>query len=153
MTGSSVHPNIRNSKYDKIIEEISKNNVKYGCDEPVLIAYHYLNEDGTLGSIIYLDAVRPTAFFNSKDLYTICVEALNYETEKRAFYIDGVDYTVALMEDYCFYAAGRTGQYAGFVEVDKDLYEILTAITGSEKYEGTFNSWLMLCYYEKTLSV
>ena len=114
--------------------------------------YHYLNEDGTLGSIIYLDAVRPTAFFNSNDLYSICMDARSYVPEKRAFYINGVDYTDALT-NYCFQAKQRTGQYAGFMEVDQALYDILTAITVSSKYEGTFNSWLMLCYYEKTLSV
>jgi len=33
------------NKYSKIIEEVSKNNVKYGNDSPALIAYHYLNEE------------------------------------------------------------------------------------------------------------
>jgi len=33
------------NKYDKIIEEISKNNVKYEKEEPALVAYHYLNEE------------------------------------------------------------------------------------------------------------
>lgn len=35
----------KENKYDKIIEEISKNNVKYNEDKPVLVAYHYLNEE------------------------------------------------------------------------------------------------------------
>lgn len=33
------------NKYDKIIEEASKNNVKYSKENPALIAYHYLNEE------------------------------------------------------------------------------------------------------------
>lgn len=33
------------NKYDKIIGEVSKNNVKYSEDNPVLIAYHYLDEE------------------------------------------------------------------------------------------------------------
>ena len=33
------------NKYDKIIGQVSKNNVKYSEDGPALIAYHYLDEE------------------------------------------------------------------------------------------------------------
>lgn len=33
------------NKYNKIIESISKNNVKYEKEQPAFIAYHYLNEE------------------------------------------------------------------------------------------------------------
>ena len=33
------------NKYDKIIEEVSKNNVKYIESNPALIAYHYIDEE------------------------------------------------------------------------------------------------------------
>jgi len=35
----------KENKYDKIIEEISKNNVKYGKDKPCLVAYHNIDEE------------------------------------------------------------------------------------------------------------
>lgn len=33
------------NKYDKIIGEISKNNVEYSREDPCLVAYHYINEE------------------------------------------------------------------------------------------------------------
>lgn len=33
------------NKYDKIMEEVSKNNVKYNSDNPIYIAYHLPNEE------------------------------------------------------------------------------------------------------------
>lgn len=114
--------------------------------------YHHLQEDGTLGGIIYLDVNRPTAFFNSISLYDICRDALkNYPNpEKRALYIDGVDYTETFME-ICYTATQQTGPLKGFAAVDQELFELLCILTRSAKYDGIENSWLLLCYYEKTL--
>ena len=114
--------------------------------------YHHLQEDGTLGGIIYLDVNRPTAFFTSISLYDICRDALkNYPNpEKRALYIDGVDYTETFME-ICYTATQQTGALKGFAAVDQELFELLCILTRSAKYDGIENSWLLLCYYEKTL--
>jgi len=113
--------------------------------------YHHLKSNGELGGIIYLDVNRPTAFFTTISLYDICRQAQAYAPEKRAFYIGGVDYTDAVME-ICFRANQQTGALKGFAAVDKNLFELLATITRSDKYEGIENSWLMLCYYEKTLA-
>jgi hypothetical protein len=115
--------------------------------------YHHLKEDGTLGGIIYLDVNRPTAFFTSISLYDICRDALkNYPNpEKRALYIDGVDYTETFME-ICYTATQQTGALKGFAAVDQELFELLCILTRSAKYDGIENSWLLLCYYEKTLA-
>lgn len=115
--------------------------------------YHHLQEDGTLGGIIYLDVNRPTAFFTSISLYDICRDAIkNYPNpEKRALYIDGVDYTETFME-ICYTATQQTGALKGFAAVDQELFELLCILTRSAKYDGIENSWLLLCYYEKTLA-
>jgi hypothetical protein len=115
--------------------------------------YHHLKEDGTLGGIIYLDVNRPTAFFTSISLYDICRDAIkNYPNpEKRALYIDGVDYTETFME-ICYAATQQTGALKGFAAVDQELFELLCILTRSAKYDGIENSWLLLCYYEKTLA-
>lgn len=112
--------------------------------------YHHLKENGELGGIIYLDVNRPTAFFTSTSLYNICRNALNYEETKRALYIDGVDYT-STFQSICFKAMMQTGDRKGFAAVDQELFELLCILTRSAKYDGIHNSWLMLCYYEKTL--
>ncbi len=107
--------------------------------------YHVKNLDGSIGSILYLDVNRPTAFFTSATLYDTCREAHNYAPEKRAFYINGVDYTEPL-QAICFKAMQNNGDMKGFAAVNQEVYNIITAITHSYS-EGIYNSWLMLCYY------
>ncbi len=112
--------------------------------------YHYKNADGSLGSIIYLDCNRATAFFPSISLYDICRQAQSYAEDKRAFYINGKDYTGDVMA-ICFESLDNTGDLEGFMPVTKEIYEILYTITTAEKNAGLYNSWLMLCYYYETL--
>ncbi len=111
--------------------------------------YHKLNKDGTLGSVIYLDVYRPTAFFTSVSLKQICEEAKAYSDEtKRALYLNGIDYTDTFTT-ICNVAI-RDGE--GFAAVDQSLFELLQILTLSDKYEGIETSWLLLCYYDETLS-
>ncbi|MBQ8229671.1 MAG: TlpA family protein disulfide reductase [Clostridia bacterium] len=119
--------------------------------------YHAKNTDGTLGSIIYLDVKRPTAFFLSDALYETILRFYDEDTgeytvppEKRPFYLDGVDYTERL-HVYCINAMLKSGDLNGFIEVDQELFEILQGITKSTYYEGIENDWLRLCYYYKVL--
>lgn len=112
--------------------------------------YHVQNEDGTLGEVIYVDLLHTTMFFQDNSLYDIAVSGLlNYPNEeKRAFYIDGVDYSAKIAE------YGHKSHFAereGYLPLDQDLFDILKAITESEKYEGVSDSWQLLCYYEVTL--
>ncbi len=113
--------------------------------------YHHVKEDGTLGGIIYLDVNRPTAFFNTASLYDICRQAENYDEEKRALYLNGKDYTDAFYQ-ICFKANLPTNKMKGFAAVDQELFELLQILTLSEKYDGISNSWLLLCYYDRTLA-
>lgn len=115
--------------------------------------YHQLLDSGELGGIIYLDVNRPTAFFTSISLYDICRQAEEKypDPTKRALYINGVDYTPTFKQ-ICFKAMLQSGDKKGFAAVDQELYELLCILTRSDKYEGIHNSWLMLCYYEKTLA-
>jgi hypothetical protein len=120
--------------------------------------YHYLNADGTLGSVIYLDGSRPTAYFNSSSLFNICKDAQKYDPEKRALYINGYDYTTDV-QSLCFSAdLYNKNDKKGMIAVNKEVYAILQAITRSEKYdgveetEGNVKSWLMFCYYSKLLN-
>ena len=116
--------------------------------------YHYLNSDGSLGSVIYLDGNRPTAYFSSS-LFDICKDAQKYAPEKRALYINGHDYTTEVQK-LCYNAdLLNKGDKKGMIAVDKEVYKILNAITRSEKYDGVedsqgnIKSWLMFCYYSK----
>ncbi len=121
--------------------------------------YHVVNKDGSLGSIIYLDCNRPTAFFQSNALYDIARDAQNYPPEKRAFYVtytdeNGATQTKDLTEDImriCFNANKNT-ENKGFIAVDEEVYKILNYLIRSDKYEGIENDWLRLCYYYKTIS-
>ena len=113
--------------------------------------YHHLLDNGELGGIIYLDVNRPTAFFTSISLYNICRDAQKYAPEKRALYIDGVDYTDTFQK-ICLKAMLQSGDKKGFAAVDQELFELLCILTRSAKYDGIHNSWLLLCYYDKTLS-
>ena len=109
-------------------------------------------------AIIYLDCNKPTAFFSSISLYDICRQAMAkdennefiYPEELRAFYIDGKDYTADVMA-LCFEASNNTGALEGYIKVTQEVFDILQKIT-VEKYDGIYNSWLMLCYYELTLA-
>ena len=136
--------------------------------------YHVLNEDGSLGSIIYLDTARPTIY--QKD-YSIAgaiegdkkldengnwigsyddegnwIGEWDEEPSKRTFFAGGVDYSVRL-EEYCYQASLNTGELKGFIAVDKELLEILIAITGSNTETGIKDSWQLTCYYYRTLKV
>ncbi len=131
--------------------------------------YHHKKEDGTLGGVIYLDLDRNTPFFNSASLHSICVDAVKkddngefiYPPEKRALYveeqyIDGKyvaakDYT-STFQGWWFEASKHTGDMKGFMAVTKEIYETLQILTRSSKYEGIEETWLLLCYYDRTLS-
>jgi hypothetical protein len=103
------------------------------------------NADGTLGSIIYLDFNRPTYLFPQNSIYKTCIDASDYAAEKRAFYVNGVDYTEDL-KDICFMAT-LTSEVPGFVAVDQELFEILSVIAGKDAHGLTDDVWLALCYY------
>ncbi len=132
--------------------------IAYGKDDDG--NYRYKNEDGTLGGLIYLDLLRTTPFFNSASLYDICLNAIEKfpDETKRALYveeqyIDGKyieahDYTADLWP-LCR-AADELEQ--PFIVVDENIYNILWTITRSAKYEGIEDSWLLLCYYDRTLA-
>ncbi len=113
--------------------------------------YHHVKEDGTLGGVIYLDLNRPTAFFNTQSLGDICKEATYYEESKRALYVDGEDLT-DYFYDLWFIADFNAGDKRGFAPVTQEIFEMLNKITLSRKYDGIETSWLLLCYYDKTLS-
>ena len=108
--------------------------------------YHKVEENGSLGGTIYLDCLRTTAMFPFQSLKQICDEAVEKfdDITKRAFYVDGVDYTEDLLI-YCELAARNTGELKGLIELDKDLLTILTKILS--KYDATENAWQKLCYY------
>ena len=136
--------------------------------------YHVLNANGSLGSIIYLDTMRPTIYqpnysiagaiegdkkldengnwIGSYDEDGNWVGEWDEEPSNRTFYAGGVDYTVRL-EEYCYQASLNTGDLKGFIAVDQELFEILIAITGSNTEAGEENAWQLTCYYYNTLSV
>ncbi len=128
-----------------------------------------IDEEGnkTRGGMIYLDVLNTTALFNSTSLYLICQDAkkvdengnLVYSPENRALYveeqyIDGIGHVPA--HDYTddIYALARPAYVANdeYVPVTKEIFEMLQIITRSSKYEGIEDSWLLLCYYDKTLA-
>ena len=53
---------------------------------------------------------------------------------------------------YAYSAMQNEGDLNGFVEVNKELYETLYAITTSNVYDGIEDSWLLLCYYMRELA-
>ena len=125
--------------------------------------YHVVNEDGTLGSILYLDTKNPTYFLFTQYSIHATIESLKVkdatgewtgewkkEPHERPFYHNGVDYTETL-DEYCFYAMQNSGELNGYIAVDQTLYETLIAITESKEYDGGANSWLLLCYYYETV--
>lgn len=121
--------------------------------------YYVVNKDGSAGGKIYVNMLTATAFFNSNSLYQTARAALEknpatgeyiYPPEKRAFYIDGVDYTETI-RDYGRKANNNSGIYHGFVELDQTLFETICAITRSARYDGIDDSWQLLCYYYLTL--
>ena len=65
--------------------------------------------------------------------------------------MNGHDYTPDI-QLICFQAMQNEGELEGFAAVDQNIFEILQTIT-MQKYEGLYNSWLMLCYYYVTMSV
>ena len=96
--------------------------------------YHYVDEFGNLGSVLYLDLYRPTALL-SMSLYDIAYDAYRYEVEKRFLYINGVDYTEYILE-LCF---STEIHQSNFIAVNQEVYSFLTALVGSPKVDGTFN--------------
>ncbi len=117
-------------------------------------AYYVIDKNGVRQGKIYVDMTRPTVFFKNQSLRTIAETALSKypDPTKRAFYIDGVDYTETI-HWYAEESDWETGIRLGYAALNKELFDILIAITTSNKYEGLSTSWQMLCYYERTLSV
>lgn len=129
--------------------------------------YHALNADGTLGSIIYLDVIHPTEYFNEDTLKNVCEAALRkdpdtgeyyYPEDKRAFFIGDTDYTPTLQRFVNIATLSNQNDKVGYIAVDAEVFSWLYAVTRSEKYDGVedtsgnINSWLLLCYYMKELS-
>lgn len=112
--------------------------------------YRYVDENGNVGSPIYLDATRPTAFSLKMSIYDKARADREKPLEQREFYLRGVDYTETLMR-LCHAASLVEGKYNGYVVVTQEVYEILYAITVYSAHEGLYNSWLTLCYYEQFL--
>lgn len=114
--------------------------------------YHYVNENGELGGIIYLDVNRPTPFSSRQSLYdAVRVAKAQTDVTKRTFYINGTDYT-DIFNQYCFQANVSSDLY-GFVAVDQELFTLLRKLTMDTEYEGIGDSWLLLCYYQKTIGI
>lgn len=112
--------------------------------------YRYVDENGNVGSPIYLDATRPTAFSQKISLYDKARADRQKPVEQREFYINGVDYTERIMQ-LCHKASITQGKYNGYVIVTQEVHDILYALTVYSAHEGLYNSWLTLCYYEKYL--
>lgn len=114
--------------------------------------YHHVDENGEMAGIIYLDVNRPTPFSNRQSLYD-AVRAAEKQADvtKRTFYINGTDYTNDFKQ-YCFQATVTSSKF-GFIEVDADLFELLRKLTMDTEYDGVSDSWLLLCYYEKTVGI
>ena len=122
--------------------------------------YHKVNEDGTLGSVIYLSMYRPTYLYQTSiasvlEAWKLLDDEGNWITgqwkgneEDRPFYFNGTDYTMAMYK-YSLSAMRNEGDLAGFVAVDQQLFEILQYY----KEEGDpDNTWLMMCYYIETIT-
>ncbi len=118
--------------------------------------YYHKLADGSRGGQIYLDVNRPTAFFNiAMSLYEICRQGVTVKDEtKRALYIPEYGDLTEEMYKVCYEATGgvETDPKYGFIAVDKDLFDLLNKIVCSSKYDGIHNSWLLLCYYDRTVS-
>ncbi len=118
--------------------------------------YHHVKEDGSLGSIIYLDTARPTAAgFSPYSLYKICQSALQSvanggKESDNAFYIDGHDYSKELWV-VCNDALKQEGELKGYMPVDKELFDLLQTVLMSPKFDGIPDTWLLMCYYYKTI--
>lgn len=113
-------------------------------------AYYVVNADGSLGGKIYVDMLKATAFFPHNSLYQTAVDALDYEEAKRAFYVNGKDYSY-LLANIGYQTTNNTGEFYGYAALNKELFEAICAITRSAKYDGISDSWQLLCYYYRTL--
>ncbi len=137
--------------------------ISYDFYEDTTGGHYYqtiIDEEGnkTQGGMIYLDVLNTTALFNSTTLYLICIDADKYEAESRALYvaeqyIDGIGYVEAhdYTQDFLTIVANAYAADDAFVPVTKEIFEMLQIITRSSKYEGIEETWLLLCYYDKTL--
>jgi hypothetical protein len=94
--------------------------------------------------------LKATAFFPHNSLYQTAVDALDYEEAKRAFYVNGKDYSY-LLANIGYQTTNNTGEFYGYAALNKELFEAICAITRSAKYEGISDSWQLLCYYYRTL--
>ena len=116
-------------------------------------AYYMVNANGTRSGKIYLDMTHATVFFAQNSLYNVAADAEdnNVALEKRAFYIDGVDYS-PLLADKGYESLSNTGMFNGYVALNKELFDAICAITRSVKYDGLDDSWQLLCYYYRTVN-
>lgn len=113
-------------------------------------AYYVLNKDGSRGGKIYVDMLKGTVQFPRASLYNTAINALTYEESKRAFYINGVDYSEYLAE-VGYATMSNAGMYYGYAALNKQLFDTICAITRSAKYDGIADTWQLLCYYVRTL--
>lgn len=136
-------------------EEFIPDAIDYVYDEANDV-YRKKNADGSMGGKIYLDVKHTTFFFRENAIYYTLEALLKagngvIPQNKNPFYLNGVDYSMILWK-YAYSAMQNEGDLNGFVEVNKELYETLYAITTSNVYDGIEDSWLLLCYYMRELA-
>ena len=139
--------------YNEVSGELFLPDAKEYVYEEAEDAYYVVDENGTKRGKIYLDLTHATAFFASNTLYDVAVDAEDNEIplDKRAFYINGVDYS-PLFADKGYESLSNLGMFNGFAALDKELFDAICAITRSERYDGLDDSWQLLCYYYRTLN-
>ncbi len=114
--------------------------------------YRHVDKNGEMGSVIYLDVLNPTTFSPTQSLYAFTQAQREIENiQDREFYLpDGQggykDYTDDIWKA-CLLAT-RDGAY---IVVTEEIHQFLYALTVYSDHEGLDNTWLTLCYYDKTI--
>lgn len=116
--------------------------------------YHVINEDGSVGSYIYLNILTPTAFVPDRTIYEIVLQSLEHPGEGFDFSTDdnpNANYNKDLIP-YINQAYKAEGSEHGFVKVDQKLMSILKLFI--ERYGDNAvseDAWQLLCYYYKSM--
>ena len=122
-------------EYGEMTDEIISPGVSYTRGDDGY--YYVVEEDGTIGSMIYVDFVYVN-FINMS-----LADAITYN----GFVLNGEDLSLKARQYYAKAETDKTKETYGCTPVDDGLKTLLEKFMNVYGFEGVEHQWLKLCYY------
>ena len=118
--------------------------------------YHAVNDDGSLGSIVYADFYYNNQIFTDTIWNLISKGAFNFKFDENGEAIQGEDLTTKALQIASNMIKDQTSELYGMVPVTEEVADLLQKLMDKYTFVQLDGSpieynWTKLCYYYKTI--